>query len=98
MMTTLSETDLIKFKKWLKSHLRMGPVTVTFTKKDGSERVMNCSLQQEIIPISENKTPKKVKPENENVLAVWDLEKDAFRSFRVDSLIDYSVYQEGYEL
>lgn len=85
-------------KEKLKQLLQKNVLEIKFKKIDGSERVMNCSLQQEIIPISENKTPKKVKPENENVLAVWDLEKNAFRSFRVDSLIDYSVYKEGYEL
>ena len=85
-------------KEKLKQLLQKNVLEIKFKKIDGSERIMNCSLKQEIIPISENKTPKKVKPENENVLAVWDLEKDAFRSFRVDSLIDYSVYKEGYEL
>jgi len=85
-------------KEKLKQLLQKNVLEIKFKKIDGSERIMNCSLIQEIIPISENKTPKKAKPENENVLAVWDLEKDAFRSFRVDSLIGYSVFKEGYEL
>ncbi len=85
-------------KEKLKELLQQNVLEIKFKKIDGSERIMNCSLIQEIIPISENKTPKKAKPENENVLAVWDLEKDAFRSFRVDSLIGYSIFKEGYEL
>ena len=85
-------------KEKLKELLQKNVLEIKFNKIDGTERVMNCSLKQEIIPISENKTPKKIKPENENVLAVWDLQKEAFRSFRLDSLIGYSVFKEGYEL
>ncbi len=85
-------------KEKLKELLQQNVLQVKFKKIDGSERAMNCSLIQEIIPISENKTPKKVKKDNENVLAVWDLEKEAFRSFRLDSLIDYTICKEGYEL
>jgi len=89
MMTTLSETDLIKFKKWLKSHLRMGPVTVTFTKKDGTERVMKCTTDATLImfkdpTILESKgSTRKV---NEDIIPVYDLESSAWKSFRWDSI------------
>ena len=58
---------------------------------------MKCTLLADMVPIYEKKT-ERTKPENENALAVWDLEKDAFRSFKLDSVIDYSVVEEGYEL
>jgi predicted DNA-binding transcriptional regulator YafY len=29
---------------------------------------------------------------------VWDVEKSAFRSFKLDSVINYEVLEEGYEL
>ena len=38
------------FRNWIVSHLQAGPVTVTFNKKDGAERVMTCSLQPELLP------------------------------------------------
>lgn len=85
-------------KEKLKDLLQKNVLQVKFKKIDGSQRVMCCSLNQEIVPISENKTPKKVKQDNENVIAVWDLEKESFRSFRLDSLIDYTIFREGYEL
>ena len=50
-MTTLSEKDVVKFKKWLKSHLVYGPVTVVFTKKDGTERVMECTTNSSLVPL-----------------------------------------------
>ncbi len=58
-------------------------VTVTFEKKDGTERVMNCTLQVSIVPQVDAESTRKG---NDNVVAVWDLDKDAWRSFRVDSI------------
>ena len=47
----LSEKELKLFKKWLKSHLAFGAVTVTFTKKDGTERVMECTTSPSLVPV-----------------------------------------------
>jgi hypothetical protein len=60
---------------------------VTFTKSDGSERVMKCTLIDEYIPNPEldldRTSTRKV---NEAVLPVWDIDKNAWRSFRIDSV------------
>lgn len=98
-MTTLSEKDVVKFKKWLKSHLLYGPVTVVFTKKDGTERVMECTTNASLVPLVEEKVhetntdnpidfpkPKKEKKVNEDVMPVYDLEAKAWKSFRWDSI------------
>ena len=39
-----------KSRKWLIGLLESSPVEVTFTKRDGTERVMNCTLQPEYLP------------------------------------------------
>lgn len=86
---TLSEKEIKLFKKWLKGHLAYGPVTVTFTKKDGSERVMNCTTNTSLVPpvpVVENAEPKKPKKVNEEVMPVYDLEANAWKSFRWDSI------------
>ena len=88
MLMTLNETDFKLFKKWLRSHLKFGPVTVTFTKKDGSERVMKCTTNPTFImfkdpSVLESKREKKV---NEDIMPVYDLESDAWKSFRWDSI------------
>jgi hypothetical protein len=85
---TLNEADLKLFKKWLRSHLKFGPVTVTFTKKDGTERVMKCTTNPTYImfkdpAISESKREKKV---NEDVMPVYDMEAGHWKSFRWDSI------------
>jgi hypothetical protein len=96
---SLNEKELKLFKKWLKSHLNYGPVTVIFTKKDGSERVMNCTTSASLVPIVEGKihvtntenpidfpAVKKQKKINEDTMPVYDLESKAWKSFRWDSI------------
>ena len=88
-MTALSEKDVKIFKRWLKSHLAYGETTVVFTKKDGTERVMKCTTNPELVPaveIVESAEPKKEKKVNEEVMPVYDLEAKAWKSFRWDSI------------
>lgn len=72
-------------REWLKSMLRMGPVDVTFLKADGSERVMKCTLQEGVV-VPHTKTTDRTKEVSDEVLPVWDMEKNAWRSFRLDSI------------
>jgi hypothetical protein len=85
---TLSEKDFKLFKKWLTGHLKYGPVTLTFTKKDGSDRVMKCTTNPTYImfkdpSILESKSDRKV---NEDVMPVYDLDAGGWRSFRWESI------------
>ena len=57
--------------------------TVTFTKVDGSKRVMNCTLMEGHVPAMESTSERK---ENKDVVVVFDLDKSQWRSFRVDSV------------
>jgi hypothetical protein len=85
----LSENETKLFKKWLRSHLAFGPVTVVFTKKDGTERIMNCTTSPDIVPkveISESVEPKKERKPNEDVMPVYDIESSSWKSFRWDSI------------
>lgn len=87
MVLTERETKL--FKKWLKSHLNCGPVTVVFTKKDGTERVMECTTSPSLVPVEpivEGAEPKREKKVNEEVCPVYDLEAKHWKSFRWDSI------------
>jgi len=88
-MTTTKDT--------LKDLLKRKILKITFKKKDGTERTMKCTLLEDLVPVYEKKT-ERVKKVNEEVLAVWDLDKEAFRSFKLDSLLDYQILEEGYEL
>jgi hypothetical protein len=74
-----------EFRTWIISHLKMGPVTVTFTKKDGTERVMECTLQPDLLPQQEIKESSG-KKENTDTVRVFDIEKQEWRSFTVKSV------------
>ncbi len=87
--TKLTDDQWTELGTWLVGHLKMGPVTVTFTKKDGTERVMNCTLQSDLLPeepLKESAEPKKERKENADTLRVFDLEKKEWRSFIIKSI------------
>ena len=77
----------------LKQQLQGGIATVVFEKADGTLREMRCTLLAEYLPAPA--TPQllqeNAKPENPNVLAVWDLENGGWRSFRMDSIKSIAV-------
>jgi hypothetical protein len=75
---------------WLIAALRSGPVTVNFVKADGSDRSMACTLDESMIPNDfapkaklEGTVERKKSPD---VLAVFDLENEGWRSFRWDAI------------
>lgn len=73
------------YKDWLGDKLKLMDAKVTFVKKDGTERVMKCTLREDVIVPHEKKT-ERVKAQNSDTLAVWDLDKKEWRSFRYDSI------------
>lgn len=84
----------------LRQELREGRVVVEFTKKDGTQRVMECTLNGTLIPTEQH--PKKKPAQSNwdtmevhpfeaiitdpNLFKVYDLDKHAWRSFRYESL------------
>jgi len=63
-------------------------VDIQFKKKDGTVRKMSCTLMSEMLPeqtdIEEHIQRKAYNPD---ILSVFDVEKDGWRSFRWDSLL-----------
>lgn len=85
-----SESDWDNFKIWLKTMLSTNIVTVTFNKKDGTERVMRCTLKPDMIQITETKK-KKTRKTSLDTLAVFDLEQDGWRSFTIKSVKNIQI-------
>jgi hypothetical protein len=66
--------------------------TVVFRKADGTLRTMNCTLKDGSYPALKQKDlMEQVQPRNSNVICVYDLDKQAWRSFRLDSVKEISV-------
>lgn len=77
-------------KENLVSLLKSNTCKVTFTKADGTLREMKCTLKEGSFVAPEKKT-ERVREPKDDVVSVWDLEKDAWRSFRVDSVVTAAV-------
>lgn len=62
-------------------------LVVDFNKVDGEHRVMTCSIHPEVLPAAlfESLSVQKRKKSQE-VLTVWDLNKKAWRAFKVDNV------------
>lgn len=70
-------------KEILTTILKENVCDVTFTKKDGTERVMKSTLMEEYVKplISNETTEKKERKENPNQVCVVDLEKKCLEKF-----------------
>jgi hypothetical protein len=69
--------------------LQLGIVKIKFRKRDGSIRDMRATLVPDLIGVetySKNAGP-------EHVQCVWDVDKDEWRSFRWDCLIEHQPEQ-----
>ena len=73
--------------------LRHNVVSVTFTKVNGDERVMKCTLQPTYIPNAPTKNGELVVEgtSTSNNVAVWDVDANGWRSFRVASVKSVSI-------
>jgi hypothetical protein len=83
-------------RDWLRSLLQTGPITVVFTKADGTDREMRCTLSHDLLPAVptpnkavEPETVQESKPRKApdvHSLRVFDLDKQEWRSFRFERL------------
>jgi hypothetical protein len=93
-MQTMQATQTPEFKTWLKGLLHdehAKNLCVVFTKKDGMQRELFCTLDESRIPT--DKQPKSQTSDsetagqgNESAVRVFDTEKQEWRSFRWDSV------------
>jgi hypothetical protein len=83
-------------KEFITNLLRENVLLVNFTKKDGTERVMKCTLKEDMIPqeMKPKKTEKVVSEDSVAVarpkesISVFDVDVVGWRSFRFDSVKD----------
>lgn len=79
--------------------LRDWVAEITFTKLNGEQRVMRCTLRADLIPkslVEDNiESERKFHRENKEVVVAWDMQKGGWRSFRVDS-IQYMQLVDAY--
>lgn len=81
-------------RQWLIDMLKSNEVTIKFTKVGGEERIMHCTLKDDAITPYEKKTDRPTKHRSDDVIAVWDLDNDGWRSFRLDSITEVNLVLE----
>lgn len=77
-----------KIHSWLKGVLVTTEATITFTKVDGTERVMKCTLEADKLPpvvVKEDAKPRK-QSDSTKALRVFDLEVKEWRSFTIKNI------------
>jgi hypothetical protein len=83
---------MIFTKENLIDMLRNNVVTVTFTKVNGQERTMKCTLMAEYVPNAPTNNGQVLLEESESkAISVWNTELNGWRSFRVDSVKSISM-------
>jgi hypothetical protein len=83
----------------LKTIMREQEIKITFTKKDGTERVMRCTLDPNKLPVHETNTdnpidfPETKRKVSTETMAVFDLDVQGWRSFTKKSVkcVDFTM-------
>jgi len=100
--------DLVKSytKEYLKEQLKESVARITFIKKNGEKRTMNCTLIESFFPTATTDEiypdllgdglipPKKIRAESPDTLSVWDIDKSGWRSFIVDSVVNVEYAED----
>ena len=86
--------------KWeeYKRLLQSKSAKVAFTKVNGDTRVMRCTLQEWALPKATKEDPmsqKKIRELNYEVLSVWDLDANGWRSFRVRNVESFIMVEDN---
>jgi len=92
---TASAEDKTSFRDWMASVLKQERMNVNFIKADGTARYLHCTLRADLITdVVTEAVSKPAKARSTEVLSVWDLDKAAWRSFKLDSIQSFSFNLE----
>ena len=82
--------------------VRKNVATITFTKVNGDVRILKGTLIESYLPVREidpddveieTIVEKQERKTNDNVVVVFDVENDGYRSFRVDSVTSVEIIE-----
>lgn len=71
--------------------LHRGVCSVIFTKANGEERTMKCTLVSSFLPEKEDTVKLATKNRKSGAVSVWDVEKNDWRAFRIDSVKSWQL-------
>lgn len=85
------ENPMTYTREQIVEQLKTTECVVTFTKVNGERREMPCTLQEDRLPQAtkdDSLSQKKVREINPEVVSVWCTDKQSWRSFRVENVIE----------
>jgi hypothetical protein len=77
------------FRNWLKGLLLLTEVNIVFFKLSGERRTMRCTLDESKIPNDKKPKSTSTRKVSADTLAVYDLDKADWRSFRYDTIKEF---------
>ena len=80
-------------RNYIKAWLYNEKCLVKFYKRDGSIREMYCTLKPELLPEQadwEEQQQRNSKSNSNSHVVVWDMEKNDWRCFKFDTVIDFT--------
>lgn len=90
----MNEISVEEVNKIYKDLLKESIVEVSFNKKSTGElRTMRCTLNPKYLP-EQVAGATKTKADNPEVVSVFDLDKQDWRSFRIDSVVSLAALEE----
>ena len=87
------EFDLESKYRELRRLLESHDCEVTFTKVDGTTRVMPCTLRADQLPAKPLTENSKSRTINHNSISVWCLDKREWRAFRTENVTCIKVLE-----
>ena len=80
----------------LLKYLAEGICQVSFTKRDGTNRVLLATLQPDLIPSKFSKSVGSVfnPTPNEDLIPVWDVTEGAWKSFKITKVLSFRTSDE----
>lgn len=88
-------------KNEMSAALQQNICKVVFTKVNGETREMECTLREDIVPAAPPANPPgdtevtSKRTVNEAVQVAWDVQKEAWRSFRVASVQEFEIKENN---
>lgn len=78
-------------RQYILKQMYNGIVNFKFKKKDGEIREMNATLITRLMEANQIKESNPNPPEGDkNLVVCWDVDKNAWRSFNVDTVTEYN--------
>jgi hypothetical protein len=87
--------NLTELKEQVLAQLKQGICEITFNKVNGERRVMPCTLREDLLPAPPKEaTSRTPKDKESDVISVWCVDKEAWRSFKLSNFISINISNE----